>query len=133
MKQKRLLTLLIGALLLILCMASASAQEVIPYAHAGNSASISFNITDGVVSASGRCTSVNPNNTTKVTVYIQRLSGSDWVNIKSASSSDGFYAAKATYTATKGTTYRGKTVGKVYDSSGNLVDTLTIISNSKTY
>ena len=74
---------------------------------------------------------------TSVTVYLQRSTTgtSGWTSIGSwsGSSSGGTSEASGSKTISKGYYYRTYVVGKVYDSAGNVIETVTKTSSKKHY
>lgn len=130
MKRTYLLVALTAVLLLMLWTSMAIADEIVPYANAGNSILMDFDITGGKAVAAAQVTSMDSDNTTKITVYVKRRKSgtSDWINAASAS---GVREAKASCTAVSGDIYYGYAVGYIYNANGELVDKLTISSNMK--
>lgn len=76
----------------------------------------------------------NSKHTVKLSVTLQKLSGSsfsDYANPWSDSGTGNCLFSK-TYYVTKGT-YRVKTVGMIYDANGKYVETVTLYSLTQTY
>ena len=131
MKHKLSILAMISVLLLILVAVTATAEEFVPYASPANSLSIQFSISgSGVATASAVATTMATGTYPKITIYIQKKVGSDWVTVKTGS---GGREAEITYQAEKGINYRGRAVLKVYNSNDVQVDSLSINSNSRSW
>ena len=131
MKHKFSILAVISVLLLMLVVATANAEEIMPYANGSNSLTLQFTISgSGVATASAVSTTLASGTYPKISIYIQKKVGSDWVTVKTGS---GGREAEITYQAEKGIYYRGRAVVKVYNSAGEKVDELSINSNSRTW
>ena len=130
MKHKSAILILISALLLMLVVATASAEEVAPYASGANSVTVKFSISNGVGTASAVATTMATGTYPKLSIYIQKKVGGNWVTVKTGS---GGEEAQITYSVEKGILYRGRAVLKVYNSNGEKVDELFVNSNSRVW
>lgn len=130
MKHKSAILILISVLLLMLVVTAASAEEVTPYASGANSVTVKFSISNGVGTASAVATTMATGTYPKLTIYIQKKVGTKWETVKTGS---GGREAEITYSVEKGILYRGRAVLKVYNSSGEQVDELSVNSNSRSW
>lgn len=130
MKRRELIITLISMLLLLLIAATAfGEEEYSPYSSVANSVLIEFKISGGVATAKGETTALASGTYAKTTVYIQEKQDDlSWKTVKTAS---GGSSASAAYSVTSGGIYRGRVVGKVYNSSGEKVDELSKNSVAK--
>lgn len=130
MKHKLSILILVSALLLLLAVSTASAEEVMPYSSGSNSVVLQFTVSNGVATATAVSTTLATGTYPKTTLYIQKKVGSDWVTVKTGS---GGREAEITYSVEKGVYYRGRAVLKVYNSSGEKVDELSVNSNARVW
>ena len=130
MKHKLSILVVIGVLLMMLVAATATAEDVAPCASTANSVSVQFSISNGVGTASAVATTMATGTYPKITIYIQKKVGSDWVTVKTGS---GGREAEITYSVEKGVYYRGRAVLKVYNSNNEKVDELTVNSNARVW
>ena len=97
-----------------------------------NSYSVVLDINEslGVASCYATCYQLGAD-TVEIEYKLQRYTGSSWVTIKTWTSTGTTYASiSKTWPVSSGYTYRGKAIFRVYDSSGNLLETG---STSRTY
>ena len=94
-----------------------------------------INVSGSTASASGSITPKPSNYRTFVKVELQKKENGSWTTIASwtKSNESGVSSVKGSKTLTKGITYRVYTTGKVYDSSGNLLETAYKASNTYSY
>ena len=91
---------------------------------------LTINKTTGIASCSASCF-VYGNNTVRIEYQLQRYMGSYWATVKTwTSSGTSSTSLRKTWAVTSGYTYCGEAIYRVYDSSGNLLET---DSKSKTY
>lgn len=92
-----------------------------------------LNVFGGTASASGSITPKPSNCRTFVKVNLQKKENGSWITIASwtESNESGVSSVRGSKALTKGITYRAYTIGKVYDSSGSLLE--TAYKASKTY
>ena len=128
MKHNRFILALISIAILVLSVSIAFAEEYMPYSSGANSVQISFKISDGVATAIGNTTALASGTSAKTTVYIQKLVDTTWKTIKTAS---GGSEASASCSVESGEIYRGRVVGKIYNSAGEKVDELSMNSKTK--
>lgn len=128
MKQKNIAIALIGALLVTLVISTAIAEAYWPISSGANSAGVSIKISNGTATVTGDCTTLATGHTTKTTVYVQHLVGTNWVTIGSSS---GGQSAQVSHSVESGEFYRGRVVGKVYNSAGTQVDELSCNTDGK--
>ncbi len=98
------------------------------------SVSVSLNISGGKASCSGQIKPNASNKKAKVTIKLQKKTGSSWTTMQTWSkTATGLAGAKASGTraVTAGLTYRVYLTGYVYDSNGNVLESITKASASK--
>ncbi len=98
------------------------------------SSGLSIN-SSGRAACAGFASAYNSSHTTKLTVELQKSSGSVWSTIKSwSASSTGTSAAvvEENYYVVRGT-YRVCATAKVYNASGGLLETQSLYSYTSTY
>lgn len=128
--KKILASILCMTMIIVFASGSALADAIIPLLAAEPVACATISISDGNAQAIGKVSWVPTGYSVSITVSLQKKAGNTWTNVTSVA---GARSANASATAVKGTTYRSHVMCKVYDSSGNLIDTLTLVSNTQTY
>lgn len=128
MKHKTLIITLISALLLMMVASAVTAEGFEPYSSGANSVTVSFKLSDGVATVIGNTTSLTTGNSVKTTVYIQRKVGTTWQTVTTG---NGGTEASASCSVVSGEIYRGRAVGKIFNSEGTQVDELAKNSASK--
>lgn len=91
---------------------------------------------NGNAACSGQVTAMSSSSKTSITVKLVKKSGSTWSEVKKwTSSGSGITGASAggSVKVAKGYTYRVEVTGKVYNSSGTLLETTTKNSAEKAY
>lgn len=93
----------------------------------------SISVSGKTATAAGSITPKPYNRKTFVKVQLQKKENGSWTTIAcwTESNNNGVSSAMGSKTLTKGSTYRVYTIGKVYDSSGNLLE--TVYKASSTY
>ena len=128
---------LIALLLMTLTVAYAAANNpgVSPLYTYTYSIAGKLSISGGTAPAAGTVTPSDLNNKTTVTVKLQRNENGTWKTIATwtGSNSHGISSAGGDKTLTKGYSYRVYVVGKVYNSSGTLLETTTKTTSTKAY
>lgn len=122
MKHKRLLLVFVGVLLLSLTLTTSFAEEYSPFSSVANSVTVSLKISGGKAIATGDTTALATGTYAKTTVYVQKKVGLTWETVASSS---GGSSAQASCSVESGEYYRGRVVGKVYNSSDEKVDELS--------
>jgi len=94
------------------------------------SVNLTINQSSGIASCSATCYT-SSSKTVEIEYNLQRYMGSYWATVKTWTSSGTSYASLSkSWAVYSGYTYRGKATYRVYDSSGNLLETG---SATKTY
>ena len=95
----------------------------------------SISVSGKTATAAGSITPKPYNRKTFVKVQLQKKENGSWTTIASwtESNNNGVSSAMGSKTLTKGKTYRTYTTGKVYDSSGNLLETVYKASSTYSY
>lgn len=127
--MKRLCLFIAVIALFNILYASAYAEEASLLANSQNRVTVSLSISNGKATGSAVVFLLNGNSAT-ITVTIQKKNGSQW---SSAASNSGQLSTAASVSAEKGATYRAYTVCKVYNSSGQLIETISAYSTEKQY
>jgi len=110
-------------------------QIELRYAHImGTTATININSSSGKITSSMTAVSSVTSDTLRVTMSLQKLENGDWEDVKTwnASSQHSISYSKPYYVYERGT-YRVYVVIEVYNSSNNLVESVTAESAEKTY
>lgn len=128
---------LVMCLVLILSIVSVAHAEdgIMPCYSYTSSIAASLSISDGVAKAAGKITPEDSRRTT-ITVRLQRESSSGtWVTISTwtGSNASGKSEAGGTKSLTAGYNYRVYVTGKVYNSSGTVLETVNKYSTTKAY
>lgn len=95
----------------------------------------SINVSGKTATAAGSITPKPYNRKTFVKVQLQKKENGSWTTIASwtESNDNGVSSVMGSKTLTKGNTYRTYTTGKVYDNSGNLLETVYKASSIYSY
>lgn len=95
----------------------------------------SINVSGKTATAAGSITPKPYNRKTFVKVQLQKKENGSWMTIASwtESNDNGVSSVMGSKTLTKGNTYRTYTTGKVYDNSGNLLETVYKASSIYSY
>ena len=95
----------------------------------------SISVSGKTATAAGSITPKPYNRKTFVKVQLQRKVNGSWTTIAfwTGSNENGVSSAIGSKTLIKGSTYRVYTIGKVYDSSGNLLETVYKASSIYSY
>ena len=133
--MKRIIVVCIMLSLLMTSVAMAgSSNEVRPLYSYINTISASLSIVSGSAQGKGSC---EPRNSIQaaVTVYLEKKVDGTWKPIATwyGSKSADLSSAGGSKQVDKGYTYRVRTVGKAYNSSGAIVETVTKYSGEKSY
>lgn len=128
---------LVMCLVLILSIVGVAHAEdgIMPCYSYTSSIAASLSINDGVAKAAGKITPEDSRRTT-ITVRLQRESSSGtWVTISTwtGSNASGKSEAGGTKSLTSGYNYRVYVTGKVYNSSGTVLETVNKYSTTKAY
>lgn len=128
--MKRTVSFVICLAAIIHMAFSASATtEIRPFALGANAITAQLKISNGEVTASGRCIT-SQKKSVKIYVYLQKQIDHQWVLVSFSSSNR---TASVSCSATKGVTYRCYVVGRFYERNGKLAETLTKTSSFQTY
>lgn len=127
---KKLISVLLVVLLLVLTANISLAEWISPFAETGCEISANIQFSKGKAQAISTISHVPSGYSVKTSVILQKKSGSSWVSV---SSSSGIREACASATAVKGVTYRAYAKGWLYDQKGAFVDSFTATSRSKKY
>lgn len=134
-------------LIILICLLSLSAIAGLAHANVVNESlylspryqytaaiSTSLDISGGQAMAAGR---IDPNSLmrTSVVVKLQRLESGTWKTIRTWTDSNTAGASEAggTKTVDSGYDYRVHVTGKVYNTSGVVLETVTMTSSTKSY
>lgn len=140
MKKTKLLSTAIALLFVIvlgglaLTEHIAQAEVIYPmYTHT-NKVDASLSIKGGKATCAGRITPKG-SYSSKVTVQLQQKKDRTWSSIATwtDSSNSNWSEAGGTKVITKGYNYRVKVTGRVYDSNGKTLETVTSYSSVKSY
>ena len=129
LKKAAPVVLLTVLLLTLVAVASATEPLMISSRSVGEikvNASVSFS--NGKAKATGTVPIVPAGCTAKVTVELQRKSDNSWIKVTRTT---GGRSAYATSTAKTGTEYRTYATCRLYDSTGELIDSVSQTSGSK--
>lgn len=128
--RKTLVTFVCIVIVAMFMGSSALADAIAPLSVSQARAFASISISGGNVKAVASVIKLSQDYTVSTSVSLQKQVNSTWKNEVSAA---GTRNASASASAIKGVTYRAYAICKIYDSSGNLIETLTPVSETRTY
>ncbi len=134
LKKRIGLLVCITLVLMFVVNAMAEVQDIFRYDYISSiSASLSFS--SGTASASGRIIPIGKRHTSIIVRLQKETSPGMWTTVAywTGSNTSGGSEAGGTHTISSGYNYRVYTVGKVYDSSGSVIETGTAYSSVHYY
>lgn len=134
--MKKVLSLVLAMLVLVFAIGSAYAEGTIGARYTHTSSIVaSLSINGGSAKASGKITPEN-SEATSILVRLQKETNpGEWTTIAtwSGTKASGRSEAGGSKSVTSGYNYRVYVTGKVYDSSGNVIETVDKYSSTRSY
>ncbi|MCH5287995.1 MAG: hypothetical protein J1E43_11305 [Christensenellaceae bacterium] len=128
--RKILVSVLCFAMVAALMVGSALADATVPLLSSNTQATADVFILGKNAKAVVSVSAIPVGYSVSTSVSLQKKVSSAWTNVASAA---GTRDVSASASAIKGVTYRAYAICKIYDSSGNLNETLTLVSETRTY
>ena len=138
-RMKKLLGIVFGMVLLLGIMIAPSAQSefITPYYVHVNDVVVSFTLNGNVASCYGHVEPAGSNGKAYITVKLQQKIGTKWTDFASwsgtASAFGKMAVAEGTKTLTQGYSYRVAAYGTIKDRSGNVLESVSEFSATRSY
>ena len=121
----------------IMIVSSAQAVDIVPFYEHTSQITASFDLGGGVASCYGQVKPAGSNGKAYITVKLQQKIGTKWTDFASwsgtASAFGKMAVAEGTKSLTQGYSYRVAAYGTIKDSSGNVLESVSEFSATRSY